>query len=291
MSDQASQGTLSPVEPQAGLQPEAATAAVSAESQVFSPESEEATAVEVHEQEPERKKRSPWEIVRDREKTIREQRESLARMERMLEQQMRQPQQPEAPKGDGAPNPDDYPAGKYDADYLQAVVEHKVRTQVQDRMRAEVEQMQRAAQQNQARARIMADEKRFAADKPDYAHVREALLNSPLAEHPGVSAGIALSESPAALIYALGTDPDLAYEVANLDPFAASRRLGMLEAELKIRQKPIPKTPIAPTPQVSGHNPATAPRSSMDVDWNQPGAYQLFEKLRNEEEKARYERR
>lgn len=207
----------------------------------------------------------------------------LAQQQELLARQMggdtaQQPQRdPSAP-----PNPDDYPAGRFDPDYLEAVTNHRVNQALESRIRAE--------QHRQTQARLIGAEQQFAAAHEDYLDAKQNLMSDPeIAHHPGIGGAIVASSHPAELIYVLGHNPQVASSIARMDPVSAAMAIGRIEAivEASMQQpaqrdvQPAPKPAPAPIRPVG----TSSPPANMDI--SQARTYAEFVAIREAQEKRR----
>lgn len=191
-------------------------------------------------------------------------RQRADQLQALLDQQaalLAQRQQPEQPQTDPyqGPNPDDYPAGRFDPGYMDALVSY----QVQQRF----EQQQAQMQQAQTVARLQHAEAQFSQQFTDYGAAKEILLLNPaVADNPAIGAAISESSIPAHLVYYLGGNPQVADQIARMHPLQATRAMGMIEMALlqagqqqtkQVALKP-PPAPITPI----GTQPAEAPKGT-----------------------------
>lgn len=141
----------------------------------------------------------------------------------------------------GAPDPDKYPAGKYDPDYLEA----RQDWQIEQRFKA-----QDAAKHAQAKQGTIAQLEAAAAEvHADYSTAKDEFLAHDLAKVPAFTELIRDSENPAELAYFLGKNPDELDKIGDMTPAAANRYIGRLEARLTdTPTQANKKTSRAPTP-------------------------------------------
>lgn len=180
------------------------------------------------------------------------------------------------------PNPDDYPAGRFDPDYIEAVTNHRVNQALESRIRAE--------QHRQTQARLIGAEQQFAAAHEDYLDAKQNLMSDPeIAHHPGIGGAIVASSHPAELIYVLGHNPQVASSIARMDPVSAAMAIGRIEAiiEASMQQpaqrdvQPAPKPAPAPIRPVG----TSSPPANMDI--SQARTYAEFVAIREAQEKRR----
>ena len=99
----------------------------------------------------------------------------------------------------GAPDPDQYPAGRYDPDYLEALVDYKAESRFQ------AERQNQSAQQR--RAEIQQAEAKARETYPDYDNASQEFLTHPLARVPAFTNLVLESEAPTEIAYYLGKNP------------------------------------------------------------------------------------
>lgn len=153
-------------------------------------------------------------------------------------QEVRQPQQPQKPTATpGAPDPDQFEDGTADPAYLEALTDWKVEQRLQAR------EAERSA--GEARARLQQAEAEFIKATPDYSEARATLEDDPVVwNSPVIGRAVQQSENPAAMMYELGKNPDLARQIAQMDPLSAGMALGEMRARLaKPAETPAPKAP------------------------------------------------
>lgn len=209
-------------------------------------ETEETIEDNLHQEEPEEEKvpkgvqkrldRMTWEkheAQRARERADAE----LAQMRRELEQLKAKPQEPAKTLPNGAPDPDKYPAGRYDPDYLEAVTDYKVQ------QRFEQQQASLLAQEKQRH--VVAMEEKAKAALPDYTEKTAVMLSHPLAQSQQFRDILLDADNPAELGYFLGNNPEELDKIGEMTPTQAIRYIGRLEA--KISNTPVEAPKKAPT--------------------------------------------
>lgn len=150
----------------------------------------------------------------------------------------------------------DYDEGKY-----QQHLFSKARAEAVD----EAKRVLRDEQGQQAVSRKVSEfrgrEADFSKDVDDY---QEVVQNPELAiSQTMADVAMDMDNGPEVLYY-LGKNSDLAYEIANLSPLAAARELGRIEAKIQLQEKTgetVSKAP-APAPKITATTPAT--KKSMD---------------------------
>jgi len=164
------------------------------------------------------------------------------------------------------PQADDF--GNYQ-DYLMALVQHQTRTAVRGELAAErqARAIKEAEQEQQAmfsqyQARVGDASERY----PDFNAV-VSRPDIPLAGH--LEQAILSSEMGPDLAYHLGSNPNVAEQLAGLSPLNAVLELGRIEARLSAEHttsKPKPTTAPAPVPTVGGTTVATLDPEHMSMD-------------------------
>jgi len=155
----------------------------------------------------------------------------------------------------GAPDPDKYPAGRYDPDYLEA----RQDWQIEQRFKA-----QDAAKQGQQKQQAASQlETETAKLYPDFASAKNEFNAHDLATVPAFMELVNDSENPAELIYFLGKNPDEIDKIGEMTPAQANRYIGRLEARLteqttatdkKVSAAPKPITPLGSSRGASSAN-------------------------------------
>jgi hypothetical protein len=233
-----------------------------------------------------------------RDRLAAEAREKLAerqradRLEAMLAQQQAllakqlgvdpQGQQPQ-PEAEGPPNPDNYQAGQFDPQYIADMARYQVREEIIQHER------QRAAYENHKRQQdyLITAEQQYAQAVPDYLDAKQTLLSDPaIANHPGIGQAIVSSQRPAELIYALGKNPQVAANIARMNPVQAAMTLGKIEAMIEAQvsqpqEKPAVKNPPAPIKPIGGR------ASAGNSDPGMAKTYAEFIAIREAQEKKR----
>lgn len=157
-----------------------------------------------------------------------------------------QHQKPQAQQG--APRADDFPAGKYDPDYLLALTEYKIQESI--------DKLQKSANVSEQRKLVDAQQQQARQAYNDYDDVTADLLDHPLANDPVFNDAILASDNVAEVAYYLGKNPDALDIIATMrnNPAKMLKYIGRIEAMLD-NQKPLEQTkkavsnaprPIAP---------------------------------------------
>lgn len=220
------------------------------------------------------------ELVRERSEARREAEALRVQQEKYLQLIDRlAPQHPQIEASpDGRPLPDHYDGGLLDPQYQEDLITWKAERIVTDRLAAQ----QKAAEVNNRGAALQQAEADFAKTAPDYAAARSALLSDPmLAESEALGAAILEAENAPEIIYHLGKNPDLAYQIAGMSPVQAARAIGKLEAQLSaapaVSQAPAPArglrggAPAAKTPaEARSMEDYIAAREKSGAHWARP---------------------
>lgn len=209
----------------------------------------------------------------------------LAQQQALLAKQMGI-EPPSGPNRDpsAAPNPDDYPAGQFDPGYMQAAMDYRVNQALEQRIQAETHR--------QTQARLVNAEQQFAASHEDYHEAKAMLLNDPaIAHHPGIGGAIMASAHPAELIYALGSNPNIASNIARMDPVSAAMAIGRIEAIIEAgmqQRQPADSQPAAKPKQAPAPiRPVGTSSPPANADISSARTYAEFVAIREAQEKRR----
>jgi len=243
---------------------------------------EAAEVVEEEEPEPERVPKGVQkridEITREKHEERRERQRAQERADR-LEQELNSIRNGSAPKvqtlPNGSPDPNQYPAGRYDPDYLEALTDFKVQQHFNtQRENSSIQERQQLLQQSESKAREV---------YPDYDQVSSEFLSHPIVKIPAFTSIVLESDSPADLAYFLGKNPDELDKISNMTALQASRYIGRIEAALtsKISDVAVKKASSAPKPisALSG-----AKNSGVITDINQAKTMAEYNALRDKQE-------
>jgi hypothetical protein len=142
----------------------------------------------------------------------------------------------------GAPDPDKYPAGKYDPDYLEALTDYKVELKITERLaKKELENKKSSLQKV---------ESAILEKYPDYNEVSKDFLAHPLANVKAFTNLVFESDNPVDMAYYLGKHEDELDKIARMDEVQAARYIGKLESKLATPPEPPKKVssarPISP---------------------------------------------
>lgn len=140
---------------------------------------------------------------------------------------LRSPQQ-QRPSQNGAPNPDDFAAGRYDPDYLEALTDYKTQLAV--------DKIKESARIEQTKTRVAKLQQEAASKYSDYEEVTEEFLAHPIADVKEFNDLLMDTDNPIELAYFLGKNTEHLDKISNMTPAQAARYIGRLEAQ--IEQKP-----------------------------------------------------
>ena len=194
--------------------------------------------------------------------------ERADRLERQLEEMQRasQPAQAQARNMDnGAPNPDNYPAGRYDPDYLEALTDYKVNEMFasqQNRLKMAEKQSYIGELQEAARGNYA-----------DYDTIEQDFFQHPLTTVPEFRSLLLESENPAELTYYLGKNPEEMDKLGEMTQAQALRYIGRIEAKIVTPslEQPTKKAvsnapkPIAPLGSAKTSNVITSPEDAQSM--------------------------
>jgi hypothetical protein len=186
------------------------------------------------------------EITREKYEERRERQRAQERADRLeaeiaaIRNGAQQQQQRQLPNG--APDPDQYPAGRYDPDYLEALTDFKVQARFEaQREQASLQQRKAAIQEAEAKAR---------QQYPDYDHASEEFLTHPLARVPAFTQLVMDTDNPTEIAYYFGKNPVELDKISEMTPSQAARYIGKIEASLadKTSDAVVKKASSAPKP-------------------------------------------
>lgn len=219
------------------------------------------------------------EITREKYEERRERQRAQDRADR-LEQELQsirngsQQQQPRA-LANGAPDPEQYPAGRYDPDYLEALTDYKVQQRFDaQRENATIQERRNSLQQAEAKAR---------ETYTDYDQASEEFLTHPLAKVPTFTNLVLESDNPTEIAYYLGKNPVELDKISEMTASQAARYIGRIEASLaeKTTDVAVKKASSAPKPisALSG-----AKNSSVITDLSQAKTMAEYNALRDKQQ-------
>lgn len=199
-------------------------------------------------------------------------------LERQLEELRREKEtsQPSHNKqsSNGQPNADDFPAGRYDPDYLIAIAKYEIQQSIDNLQKSATVKEQRnlvELQQDQARQRYN-----------DYDDATAELLDHPLANDASFNEAILNSDNVAEIAYYLGKNPDELDAIAALsgNPAKMLKYIGRIEARLEsqptlvqpkkaVSNAPKPVSPVGSAkPEPASKDPSNMTQSEY-IAWRQ----------------------
>ena len=188
-----------------------------------------------------------------------------------------QQQQPRA-LANGAPDPDQFAAGRYDPDYLEALTDFKV----QQRFDAQREQ----STIQERRASLQQAESKARETYSDYDMASEEFLTHPLAKVSAFTNLVLESDNPTDLAYYLGKNPVELDKISDMTASQAARYIGRIEALLteQTTDAVVKKASSAPKPisALSG-----AKNSSVITDLSQAKSMAEYNALRDKQQAKR----
>ena len=187
------------------------------------------------------------EITREKYEERRERQRAQERADRLEAElaQLRNGSQQQQSRSlpNGAPDPDQYPAGRYDPDYLEALVDYKADMRFQaERENQTLQQRKQAMQQAEAKAR---------ETYVDYDEASQEFLTHPLTRVPAFTQLVLDAEAPTEIAYYLGKNPLELDKISEMTPSQAARYIGKIEAMLsqdKVSDAPKSRASSAPKP-------------------------------------------
>lgn len=174
----------------------------------------------------------------------------------------------------GAPDPDQFPAGRYDPDYLEALTDFKV----QQRFDAQNEQ----ATIHERRASLQQAEAKARETYADYDMASEEFLTHPLAKVSAFTNLVLESDNPTEIAYYLGKNPAELDKISDMTASQAARYIGRIEGLLaeQTSEAVVKKASSAPKPisALSG-----AKNSSVITDLSQAKSMAEYNALRDKQ--------
>lgn len=222
------------------------------------------------------------EITREKYEERRERQRANERADR-LEQELHsmrsgtQQQQPRA-LANGAPDPDQFAAGRYDPDYLEALTDFKVQQRFDaQREQSNIQERRASLQQAESKAREIYS---------DYDMASEEFLTHPLAKVSAFTNLVLESDNPTEIAYYLGKNPVELDKISDMTASQAARYIGRIEALLteQTTDVAVKKASSAPKPisALSG-----AKNSSVITDLSQAKSMAEYNALRDKQQAKR----
>lgn len=161
-------------------------------------------------------------------------------------------------KPEGAPNPDDYDAGRYDPEYLEALTDWKVKQYVDN------QQKQLKIAEQQRNVITLQEEARKAHD--DYDQAEQSFLSHPLVRVDVFKELLLDADNPAELAYYLGKNQEELDKIGEMSKEKAARYMGRLEEKISLVQskKAVTNAP-KPISPLSGAKGATTHKDPNDM--------------------------
>ena len=219
------------------------------------------------------------EITREKYEERRERQRANERADR-LEQELHQMRsgsnQPQARAlANGAPDPDQFAAGRYDPDYLEALTDFKVQQRFDaQRENATIQERRASLQQAEVKAR---------ETYSDYDMASEEFLTHPLAKVSAFTNLVLESDNPTEIAYYLGKNPSELDKISDMTASQAARFIGRIEASLsgQTSDVAVKKASSAPKPisALSG-----AKNSSVITDLSQAKSMAEYNALRDKQQ-------
>lgn len=182
--------------------------------------------------------RQKYEAQRDLER----ERAERAALKLQLEQlQSNKPIEQPKTLANGMPDPEQFAAGRYDPDYIEAVAEWKVEQKFQaQRQQAAAQQMQRY---------IIAKEQEARDNHADYDAVVSEVLSHPVTSQQWFREILLDTENPSEISYFLGKNQEELNKIYKMSPTQAMRYIGRIEAKLESpTAEPAKPVTAAPNP-------------------------------------------
>ena len=204
-----------------------------------------------------------------------EERRRAYALEQELEQLRSGKQQQKQPEShQGQPSPDDFPAGRYDPDYLVALTEYKIQQSIDN--------LQKSANVSEQRKLIELQQEQARQTHDDYDDVTAELLEHPLANDPVFNEAILSADNVASVAYYLGKNPDELENLAAIrnNPSKMLKAIGRIEAKLEsqptlaqqkkaVSNAPKPVSPVGSAkPEPSIKDPSNMTQSEY-IAWRQ----------------------
>lgn len=223
---------------------------------------------EVEEKEPEKVPKGVQkridEITREKYEERRERQAAQERADRLERELAALRQAAEAPKQaikpEGAPNPDDYDAGRYDPEYLEALTDWKVK-QLFDN-----QQKQLKIAEQQRNVITLQEEARKAHD--DYDQAEQSFLSHPLVRVDVFKELLLDADNPAELAYYLGKNQEELDKIGEMSKEKAARYMGRLEEKIQtslVQSKKAVTNAPKPISPLSGAKGATTHKDPNDM--------------------------
>lgn len=183
------------------------------------------------------------------------------RVERELDELRRASRQQQPQDGDGAPKRDQF--DDYES-YIEARASYRATKEMVGRLEAmqrQVAEQQRAEHELRERNSVLqaiADSTaKFRSQAKDFDDAMEAIADIP--SSPILERAIATADNPAAILYALGKDPERARNIAMMDPLQQAKMIGKIEHELRSTSVRVSNAPAPGKPAGAKGGAASEP--------------------------------
>jgi hypothetical protein len=233
------------------------------------PANEEVEAAEQEpevESEPEQRKKDAQSRIRELANTNRELKERLAALEEAKAQPVIAPAE--------KPNPADFVGGKFNDDYQDAIRAYD-RAEITASIKAELYADQQKTTIEAEKAKVIERENVFKDSHPDYDDALSAVMNAGIVDG-GIADALIDLDNGFDIVYKIGNDEDLLYQLAAMTPAQRLMKIGALSAQssgttappaAKISQAAKPITPVSGGKTVlTGAAAIEAAEKAMDYD-------------------------
>jgi len=170
----------------------------------------------------------------------------------------------------GAPDPEQFPAGKYDPDYQEAVADFKAKVAV-DNYKKSV-----SNKEKERAITALAVESQKAHD--DYDEAIGDFKDHPLSSVPAFNDLLMETDNPIELAYYLGKNTDDLDKLSNMSLAQAARYIGKIEAQMNSSNKTPPKAHISNAPAPLEPLKAAASKSTKDPEKMTMAEYAAYRK-------------
>jgi hypothetical protein len=169
----------------------------------------------------------------------------------------------------GAPDPEQFAAGRYDPDYLEALTDFKVQQALDNQRKSS-----NVAEREKVVQKLITES---IAAHPDYEEVTQDFTAHPLAQVTEFTGLIMESDNPVELAYYLGKNTQELDNLAEMTLAQATRYLGKLEAQIEhpkptseppkktVSSAPAPLTPIKVASVTKPNDPETMPMKEYEA--------------------------
>ena len=172
-----------------------------------------------------------------------------------------------------SPNPDDFAAGRYDPDYLEALTDYKAQQAIDN--------FKKSVSIDENKKRVAELQHNAKQQYTDYDDVTEEFLSHPLSNVAEFNELLMDADNPIELAYFLGKNPDELDKIADMTPAQAARYIGRLEAQIEQKPKSLEqdKKPASNAPKpvspVGSAKPSIANKDIYKMSANEYIKYSL----------------